>query len=72
MKNEPKKAILDNFFSENDDVRVGKMFGYPAYYIGRSMFACLYDGKVGLKLPEASAYEARGIKRTNSECDSLH
>ena len=59
MKNEPKKAILDHFFSKNDDVRLGQMFGYPAYYVGRSMFACLYEGMVGLKLPEASANEAR-------------
>lgn len=59
MKNEPKRVILDNFFSKNDDVRTGQMFGYPAYYVGRSMFACLYEGVVGLKLPEASANEAR-------------
>ena len=59
MKNEPKKAILDDFISECDGVRLGKMFGYPAYYVGRSMFACLYEGKVGLKLPETAANEAR-------------
>lgn len=59
MKNEPKKAILDDFISEYDGVRLGKMFGYPAYYVGRSMFACLYEGKVGLKLPESAANEAR-------------
>lgn len=59
MKNEPKKAILDDFFSKYDDVRAGQMFGYPAYYVGRSMFACLYEGKIGLKLPETMANEAR-------------
>lgn len=62
MKNEPKKAILDGFFCKNSDVHVGKMFGYPAYYVGRAMFACLYEGEVGLKLPEASANEAREKK----------
>ncbi len=62
MKNEPKKAILDDFFSKNDDVRAGQMFGYPAYYVGRSMFACLYEGVVGLKLPETMANEAREKK----------
>ena len=60
MKNVPKKNILDDFISDYDDTRMGKMFGYPAYYVGRSMFACLYEGKVGLKLPESEANEARG------------
>ena len=62
MKNEPKKAILYNFFYKKIEVRVGQMFGYPTYYVGRSMFACLYEGKVGLKLPDASANEARRKK----------
>ena len=60
MKNEPKQNILDDFISDYDGVRMGQMFGYPAYYVGRSMFACLYEGKVGLKLPETAANEARG------------
>ena len=59
MKDEPKKPILDDFLSRNNNVRVGQMFGYPAYYAGRSMFACLYEGKVGLKVPEEKANEAR-------------
>lgn len=59
MKNEPKKPILDSFLSQYENVRIGQMFGYPAYYVGRSMFACLYEGKIGLKLPEGTANEAR-------------
>ena len=59
MKNELKKPILDDFLSRYESVRMGQMFGYPAYYVGRSMFACLYEGKVGLKLPEETANEAR-------------
>ena len=59
MKYEPKKPILDDFLSQYENVRIGQMFGYPAYYVGRSMFACLYEGKVGLKLPEGTANEAR-------------
>jgi hypothetical protein len=35
------------------------MFGYPAYYVGRSMFACLYENKIGLKIPAKKAEEAR-------------
>lgn len=28
------------------------MFGYPAYYIHRKLFACVYGEGVGVKLPE--------------------
>lgn len=59
MKDEPKKPILDDFLSQYENVRMGQMFGYPAYYVDRSMFACLYEGKVGLKVPEEMANEAR-------------
>ncbi len=59
MKDEPKKPILDDFLSRLENVRMGQMFGYPAYYVGRSMFACLYEGKIGLKIPEETANEAR-------------
>ena len=59
MKDEPKKPILDEFLSHYENVRIGQMFGYPAYFVGRSMFACLYEGEVGLKLPEETANEAR-------------
>ena len=62
MKNEPKKSILDEFFSEYELVRQGQMFGYPAYYVGRTMVACLYEGKLGLKVPEEIANEARKMK----------
>jgi hypothetical protein len=28
------------------------MFGYPAYYIGKRLFACIYENGVGIKVPE--------------------
>lgn len=62
MKNETKKPILDGFFSQHESVRQGQMFGYPAYYVGRTMFACLYEGKLGLKVPEEIANMARERK----------
>ncbi len=46
------KQILDSFLLEIPDVRAGKMFGYPAYYVNRKMFACLYEGGLGIKVPE--------------------
>ena len=36
-------------------VRRGKMFGYPAFYVGRKMFACVYRRIIGLKLPAERA-----------------
>lgn len=37
-------------------VRPGKMFGYPAYYVGRNLCICLYEQGVAVKLtPELAA-----------------
>lgn len=33
------------------EVREGRMFGYPAFFVGKRMFACLYGEGLGLKLP---------------------
>jgi hypothetical protein len=51
------KAVLDGLLLEEPEVRPGKMFGYPAYYVGSCMFACLYEEGVGLKVPETLATE---------------
>ena len=56
-----KKEMLEAFFADDASVRAGHMFGYPAFYIGRSMFACLFDGQLGLKVPEVVANEARNL-----------
>lgn len=47
-------AALRRLFSAWPEVREGKMFGYPAFYVGRKMFACVYGSGVGLKLPAAT------------------
>jgi len=36
------------------------MFGYPAYYFGRKLFACLYEDGVGIKVPQELAKELMG------------
>ena len=51
------KKILDSFLLEIPDVVPGKMFGYPAYYINKKLFACLYENGVGIKVPEDKANE---------------
>lgn len=45
------KIILDSLLLDFAFVRGGKMFGYPGYYLGKKLFACVYEDGVGLKLP---------------------
>ena len=49
------KAVLDDLLLGHPLVRPGKMFGFPAYYVGRKLCICLYEQGVGVKLPEQSA-----------------
>jgi hypothetical protein len=49
--NPQHKAVLDKMLLDHPFVRAGKMFGYPAYYAGRKLCICLYEGGVGVKLP---------------------
>ena len=49
------KAVLDALLLGNPLVRPGKMFGFPAYYVGKKLCNCLYEQGVGVKLPEQTA-----------------
>jgi hypothetical protein len=49
--NAAHKAVLDRLLLALPGVTAGKMFGYPAYYIVKKLFACLYGDGVGLKVP---------------------
>ncbi len=60
--NQQHKKILDSFLLKIPGVVPGKMFGYPAYYVGRKLFACLYEEGVGIKVPETLANELIGKK----------
>jgi len=48
------KIVLDNLLLPHPLVRAGKMFGFPAYYVGKKLCICLYEEGVGIKLPAAS------------------
>jgi hypothetical protein len=48
----PLAAQLSARFGRNSIVRRGTMFGFPAFFVGRRMFACVYSDGVGIKLPE--------------------
>lgn len=54
---EKNKDILDSFLLDKEEVKPGKMFGYPAYYVGGKLFSSLYDEGVCLKVPESYADE---------------
>jgi hypothetical protein len=53
--NENHKQVLDKILLEITEVKPGKMFGYPAYYIGGKLFACVYENGIGIKVPEQTA-----------------
>ena len=53
--NPEHKAVLDDMLLVHPNIRSGKMFGLPAYYVGKKLCICLYEEGVGVKIPEASA-----------------
>jgi len=53
--NSEHKTVLDDLLLDHPDVRPGKMFGFPAYYVGKKLCICVYEQGVGVKLPEGSA-----------------
>ena len=50
--NQKHKEVIDKFLLKRKGITEGKMFGYPAYYINKKLFACLYAEGVGIKVPE--------------------
>jgi len=53
--NPDHKTVLDDMLLVEPNVRSGKMFGYPAYYVGGKLAICLYEQGVGVKVPEETA-----------------
>lgn len=54
------EAVVADLVREFSHVRSGTMFGVPAFYSGRKLFACVYGAGVGIKLPEESIRRLRG------------
>lgn len=50
-------ALLSRRTRRQSGVRQGKMFGYPAFYVGGRMIGCVYANDVGLKLPASRVRE---------------
>lgn len=53
--NPDQKAVLDDMLLGNPLIRPGKMFGYPAYYVGSKLCICLVEEGIGIKLPQQTA-----------------
>jgi len=60
--NPEHKEVLDAILLPVPGVVAGRMFGYPAYYINRKLFACIYGEGVGIKVPEKVAGSQVGRK----------
>jgi hypothetical protein len=50
--NAETKQVLDDLLLKSPLAQAGKMFGYPAYYVGGKLFACVFEDTVGLKIPK--------------------
>ena len=55
--NPEHKVVLDELLLNIPNLRAGKMFGFPAYFVGKKLCICLYEQGVGVKLPEQSVKE---------------
>ena len=60
--NPKHKEVLDSILLQIPKVVAGTMFGYPAYYVNKKLFACLYDEGVGIKVPAKVAESLVGKK----------
>lgn len=49
--NQEHKEVLDSLLLQIPGVISGTMFGYPAYFIDRKLFACVYGEGIGIKIP---------------------
>ena len=45
------KLFLDEFVDAHRGVRLGKMFGMPALYAGRRLFACVSEDGLVVRIP---------------------
>ena len=60
--NPTHKEVLDDVLLGIPGVVGGTMFGFPAYYINRKLFTCIYEEGVGIKVPEKVAESLVGRK----------
>ncbi len=54
------REVLADMLDGRPDTRPGLIFGFPAFYAGGKLAACLYGTGVGLRVPPAEASDLRG------------
>lgn len=54
------KIFIDSILLKIPGVVAGKMFGFPAYFINKKLFACIYENGIGVKIPANMASELIG------------
>ena len=57
------QPFIEEFAREHRGVRLGKMFGLPAIYVGRKLVTCLMEHGIIVRLPEEIAREEIRSKR---------
>ena len=57
---EELRAVLRDMLDGRADTRAGLMFGFPAFYAGGKLVACVYGSGIGLRVPPEQASELRG------------
>lgn len=61
------RAFLDEFADEHSGIRVGRMFGRPALYVGRRLFASVTEDGLIVRVPaDVAAREVRNQGRRYS------
>lgn len=55
------QGFLAEFINEHRGLRLGKMFGLPAGYVGRRLFTCVIEDGIIVRLPDDIA--RRELKR---------
>lgn len=50
-------SLLDETLSHHPDLRAGKMFGCPAYFVGAKAVGCVFGDEMSLTLPPAKIDE---------------
>jgi hypothetical protein len=58
--NPDHKVVLDRMLLSDPRLRPGKMFGFPAYFVGKKLCICLYEQGVGVKLPVSTVARLLG------------
>lgn len=53
-------VVLAALLADEPEAKQGQMFGVPAFFTAGKLFACVYGGQVGLKLPEDRVRDLTG------------